>query len=211
MPSTNATTVPGGAAAVARRYRRLERPVSGGVALLVGVVVAAAFLSLSFVNATVVAAVVLVVARVPVFRSDGRAELTTDADSETVRADFVGAMPPPLALQWGVADEVRATEDGAVYDLSYLFGLRSVTVAVETEANGEDVELAVTAAGRPWATYTASIADRDGETAVTVEWSSDRRFGLRRLPQWAVARRYRETVLTAQGYTVVERRANLGV
>jgi hypothetical protein len=42
----------------------------------------------------------------------------------------------------------------------------------------------------PWATYAVSIHERDTETVVDVEWSSDRRFALRRLPQWLVAKRY---------------------
>ena len=125
-----------------------------------------------------------------------------------------------LTYQWAVADEVRRTEVGAVYEISYLFGLRSIDLAVEARqepsgmgesAGDADLELVLTTAGRPWATYAVSVDERDEETAVDVEFASDRRFGLRRLPQWLVARRYREEVLAAQGYDVVERDVGLSV
>jgi hypothetical protein len=54
------------------------------------------------------------------------------------------------------------------------------------------LEIVVTAGGRPWATYVVSIDERGGETVVDVALASDRRFGLRRLPQWLLARRYRD-------------------
>jgi hypothetical protein len=208
MPSD--VSVPPAAASVAERYRRIERPTSGGVALLAGVAVAAAFVRLSIVPAVAVAVVVLAVARVPLLRSDGHARLRTDAALDAVRADFEGLCPPPLALQWGVADAVRPTENGATYEVSYLFGLRSVDIDVDVRPADDDVELVVTADGRPWATYSAAFEERDRGTVVTVESASDRRFGLRRLPQFFVAERYVEAALSAQGYTVVERDVSLG-
>lgn len=216
MPSTadaDAVRTPPGAVRVARRYRRVERPVSAAMALLLGAVVAAALLRLRLVPALVVAIVVLAAVRVPVFRSVGSAELSTDADPRAVREAFVGPTPPPLALQWGIADARRSTDDGGVYEIRYLFGLRSVAMTVEcrSPADGDsaDVELVVTVDGRPWGTYAVSIHDRTGSTAVDVDWASDRRFGLRRLPQWLIAERYREAALAAQGYAVVDRDATI--
>jgi hypothetical protein len=157
--------------------------------------------------------VLLALVRLPLFRSSGTTRLVTDAPPEQVRAEFAGATPPVLSFQWGPADSVRETADGAVYEFSYLFGLRSLTMAVTVAEGDTDgpLELAVTAGDRPWATYTVAT-DRSGrETSVDISWDSDRRFGLTRLPQWYLAERYREDALASQGYTVVERDAVLSV
>lgn len=214
MPAPSDVEVPPDAAAVAAQYRRLERPVSGAVAVLVALIVVAAVLWLPFLQAVVVAVVTLAAVRVPVLRSNGSARLATDEDPGTVRADFEGPTPPLLALQWGIADAVRRTDGGAAYEIASLFGLRSTHLAVETnapQADGRSLELVVTANGRPWGTYTVSIGGADGGTAVKTELRSNRRFGLRRLPQWLVAERYRVAALAAQGYTVVERDVGLSV
>lgn len=201
--------VPDPAVAVARRYQRLERPISSGIALLAGLTAAVAILTLPLVTGLGVTLGVFAALRVPVLRSGGTVRLVSDAGAEAVRADFVGPTPPLLAFQWAVADTVATTADGAQYELSYLFGLRSVTMRSEVTvdpADGEyadaDLVLSLTAAGRPWGTYSITIDDRDGETVVEAEWRSDRRFGLRSLPQVLVASRYRRAVLAAQGYTV---------
>lgn len=142
--------------------------------------------------------------------------MVTDADPGTVRADFAGATPPVLAFQWGIADDVRRSGDGGVDEISYLLGLRSTRVATEVRSRPSDdvepvdqFELLVTTGGEPWGTYAVSVDGRDGRTVVDIEVSSDRRFGLRRLPQWLIAERYREEALGVQGYTVVERDVNL--
>ncbi|MFB6168548.1 MAG: hypothetical protein ABEJ43_06845 [Haloferacaceae archaeon] len=210
MPSTatdpTPVDVPPDAAAVARRYLRLERPATAAVTLLAAVAGAAAVLSLALAPALAVVVGIVAALRAPLFRKRGSATLRTDADAETVRADFEGATPPPLAIQWGVADAVSRTDDGARYEVSYLFGLQSQTLAVErARPSNADVELVVTADEEPWATYTATVAEQDGETRVSVAWVSDRRFGLRRLPQELVARRYRDAALAAQGYEVEAR------
>jgi hypothetical protein len=201
--------VPDDVRAVARRYVRVERPLTAGVVLLAAAVGGGAFLVLALVPALAVAAGVVVALRLPVVQSQGRAVLRTDADAGTARADFAGPTPPSLALQWGLADEVVPTDDGARYEVSYLLGLRSQTLTVETRETADGLELVVTADGQPWAVYTVAVEDGD-DTRATVAWRSDRRFGLRRLPQWLVARRYREAALAAQGYETVERDAHLG-
>lgn len=210
--SDETVTVPEPVAAIVRRYRRVERPLSAAVALLAGLAGAGALVVLPLGQAVVVAAVVLVGLRAPVVRRTGRLELTTDIPPEAVWVDFGSATPPVLAFQWGVADTVRPTGDGGRYEFTYLFGLRSLRMETELregEADGT-YELVVTAASRPWATYTVSARTEGERTAVDVELASDRRFGLRRLPQWVVAERYREAALEAQGYTVRSRESSLG-
>jgi len=64
---------------------------------------------------------------------------------------------------------------------------------------------------KPWATYTARISDDDDHTTIDVEYTSDRRFGLRRVPQQLLAKRFRDAAIMAQGYTVVERDAHFGL
>lgn len=205
------TTVdpPGNAVAVAERYARVERPVTVGVAVAIGVLGGGAVIALPLLWGLAVALGLLAVARVPVFQSGGRTRLRTGADPATVRETFVGPTPPPLALQWGVADEVRVDGEDAVYDVSYLFGLRSVEMRVDAEAVDDRVELTVTTDGQNWGTYTAQIEPTTDGTEITVAVDSDRKFGLRRLPQHLVARRYRDAAIEAQGYEVVERSFSL--
>lgn len=118
-----------------------------------------------------------------------------------------------LPFQWGIADGVAVTADGTRYDVSYLFGLRSVTMATAVQSidTGADMdadttlELTATANGKPWATYTIALHERDDETIVDIAWTADRRIGLRRLPQRLIADRYYPAALTAQGYRVFNR------
>lgn len=139
--------------------QRRDRSAGGGLAVLAILVVATALLTLPLLQALLVAGCVVLALRLPVFRSRGTATLSTKADPDTVRADFESAVPPTLALQWGVADAIELTDEG--------------------------------------------------ETTVGVEWRSERRFGLRRLPQWFAAEHFRESALEAQDYRVVERDARL--
>ena len=63
----------------------------------------------------------------------------------------------------------------------------------------------------PRATYTATVRDAADHTIVDVEFTSTRRFGLRRVPQRLLAERYRDAALVAQGYTVVAREGHFGL
>jgi hypothetical protein len=202
--------IPAAVADLAARYRRVERPLSGGLALLVGLLGAGALVVLPLGQGVVVAAVVLVAARAPVLRRTGRLVLATDIPPEAVEIDLRSATPPVLPFQWGVADSVRRTADGGRYEFVYLFGLRSVTMETAVADTDERLELTVTGADRPWATYTVTTREDGDRTLVEVELASDRRFGLRRVPQWLVAERYREAALEAQGYSVVEREGSVG-
>lgn len=214
MPSaSDVVDVPSEPTAVAQRYHRLERLVSGVVALLVAGVVVSAMVVLPLVSGLAVALAAVALVRVPVFRSDGRVRLVSDATPAAVRADFESPTPPLLAFQWGIADSVRPRSDGAAYEFSYLFGRRSIRMQLERSSSvaGGDLELTVTESGTPWATYLVTIQEDEAGTVVDVEWTSGRRFGLRRLPQWFVAERYRPEALTAQGYRVVDRDASLSL
>ncbi|WP_273836920.1 hypothetical protein [Halococcus sp. PRR34] len=205
-------SVPPEAAAVATRYKRLERPISGVLALLIGAAVVLAVTNLQLVVGLGVAVGLLVAFRLPIFKSKGTAVLETDGDVESVQREFTSATPPVLPFQWGIADSVDWNGDDVMYDISYLFGLRSASMAVDI-ASGEKsddkgvspIELRIQAEGKPWATYKVSIHEQDGMTRVAIEWTSDRRFGLRRLPQRLIAERYHADALSAQGYTTIER------
>jgi hypothetical protein len=86
MPSgTNEVNRHSEAVDVPRRYQRLERPLSYAVALLVGLVVGAAFLLFSLIEAVLVVLAVGVLVRVPVVRPSGAARLVTAADPDTKR------------------------------------------------------------------------------------------------------------------------------
>ena len=216
MPSNPDVERPRGARTVAERYRRYERPLSALVAVAVVVTFLATYLATSLVPAVGVFAGLLALVSVPIFRLRGTVRLETDADADAVVDAFTGPTPPVLAFQWGIADAVVVDDEAVTYRVSYLFGLRSVEVTVRARANstperGRTVELTVTAEGDPWSTYTVHVTSHDSRTAVEYEYVSDRRFGLRRLPQRLVAGRYRDEALAAQGYTVVERDSRYGV
>lgn len=103
-----------------------------------------------------------------------------------------------------------------MYHLSYLFGLRSVTVGVESEriSSNDDtqvIELRVTPNQKPWSTYTVRVSRRNDRTVVEHDYASARRFGLRRIPQRVVAARFRDAALEAQGYTVDDRAERIGL
>lgn len=214
MPSPTGGDRRESAVAVAQRYLGRERPLSALVAVVVVSVFFGTYLATSLLPAVAVGAALVVVVRAPVLRPHGTVRLRSDDDPKTVREAFTGPTPPVLAFQWGIADEV-ASEDGATtYTVSYLFGLRSVDFTVRTRTGtttdgAGQVELDVTTNGQQWATYTATIREDGDQTVVDVEYNSGRRFGLRRLPQQLVARRYRDEALEAQGYAVVERDSQL--
>jgi len=216
MPSTDTIERPQEALSVAKRYLRRERLVSALVVTLVVSLFLGTYVTTSLFPAVIVAAVLVVVARAPILRSTGTVQLRTDDGPVAVLDALTGPTPPVLALQWGVADEVT-TEDGVpTYPTSYFFGLRSakptIRTQLETTPNGEHrVEIAITVNDNPWATYIATISEVDDQTIVDVEYTSKRRFGLRRVPQQLLAERYRDAAFMAQGYTVVERDAHFGL
>ncbi|ESS07310.1 MAG: hypothetical protein A07HB70_00584 [uncultured archaeon A07HB70] len=209
MPSTRTVDRPEEAVAVAKRYLRRERPLSALVVVFAVVVFLGTFISTSLVPAAVVGALLTLLVRVPIIKPRGTARLRTDEDAESVVESFAGPTPPILVFQWGIADEV-ITEGGTVtYRLSYLFGLRSVEVTVDTRTTrtpdgDRRIELELTVGDQPWSTYVVTVSTRDDHTAVEYEYTADRRFGLRRLPQRLVARRYRAEALEAQGYVFIE-------
>ena len=215
MPSIDDPGRPRGTRTVAERYRRYERPLSALVVTVVMLAFLATFLATSLVPAVAVAAVLLVAVRAPLFETRGTVRLETDASPEAVVDAFTGPTPPVLVFQWGIADTVSADDDAVTYEVSYLFGLRSVEVTVHARTAAVDgertVDLDVTADGEPWSTYAVRVAREGGRTAVTYDYEADRRFGLRRLPQRFVARRYRDAALEAQGYEVVDRDSRVEV
>jgi len=216
MPSTRTVERSSDALRVANRYLRYERPLSALLSVLVATAFLVTYAATSLAAGVVVGAVLLLVVRVPIIQSRGVVRLETDDDAGAVVDSFAGPTPPMLVFQWGIADEVTTDGNGTTYHISYLFGRRSVAMTVETRvetrADGERVvEITTAVDGRPWATYTAAVSGGEDGTTVEYEYAADRRFGLRRLPQRIVARRYRDEALGAQGYAVVEREERYGI
>jgi len=216
MPSTRPVDRPQEALAIAKRYLRCERPLSALVVVLAVVGFLGTFVATSLVPAVVVGVLLTVVARAPIIESRGTVRLRTDEVAESVVDSFTGPIPPILVFQWGIADEIHTGDETVTYRLSYLFGLRSVEVTVDTRTDrtpdgGRRIELELTVGGQPWSTYVVTVDTRDDGTVVEYEYTADRRFGLRRIPQRIVAKRYRDEALEAQGYVVVERDEQYGV
>jgi hypothetical protein len=179
------------------------------IILVVGVFLGT-YLATSLVPAVLVGAGLVVVTRTPLVQPHGNARLRTDEQPEAVVESFTGPTPPVLVFQWGIADEVIADGGPATYRLTYLFGLRSVEVTVDTRTvhvpdSEHQIELEITVGGQPWSTYVATVDTENGQTIVEYEYTTDRRFGLRRFPQRYVASRYRDKAPGAQGYVVVGR------
>jgi len=210
MPSAQESERCQAARTVAKRYLRRERLLSVLLAGLVVVAFLGTFLATSLVPALVVGALLIVIMRAPIIQTQGTVRLRTDDDVATAVEAFSGPTPPVLALQWGIADEITTKDGVSIYQISYLLGLRSVEMTVHTQTTttprGEHhVEFDITVNDRPWATYTATISQQNGQTVINCEYTANRRFGLRRLPQRIVADRYRDQSLAVQGYTVVTR------
>lgn len=88
------------ATAVAQRYHRLERAISGFMAHLIGGIGGAAILFLPLITGLLVALVVVAEFRTPLFRSSGTTKLASNADPAAVIADFENTTPPVLVFQW---------------------------------------------------------------------------------------------------------------
>ncbi|WP_318566947.1 hypothetical protein [Salinigranum marinum] len=216
MPSTRTVDRPREAHAAAQRYLRRERPLSALIVVLAVAGFLGTFVATSLAPAVAVGGLLIVVARAPIIESRGTVRLRTDEDAESVAESFTGPTPPILVFQWGIADGILTGDGTVTYRLSYLFGLRSAEVTVETRTDrtpddGRRIELEVTVDGQPWSTYVVTVDTRDDGTVVEYEYTADRRFGLRRVPQRIVANRYRDEALEAQGYAVVERNEQYGV
>ncbi len=215
MSSTASVDRPSQAVTVAQQYYRRARPLTYLIAVVVVGVVGVGFFILSFWPWLLLAGVTLLVIRLPIYSTSGHHRLTTTKAVDTVRAEFTGPTPPMLAFQWGLTNNIEPTDNGGRYTIPYLGGVRSVEMVVEShptsDQNNADYELVVTAGGSPWGTYYIDIqqADDDTQTIVDIRAQSARRFGLRRLPQWLVARAYRTRALHAQGYEIIERETNL--
>jgi len=216
MPSTRTVDRPQEAFAIAKRYLRRERPLSALIVVFAVVGFLGTFVATSLVPAVIVGVLLIVGVRAPIIESRGIVRLRTDEDAESVTESFTGPTPPILVFQWGIADEILTGDGTVTYRLSYLFGLRSVEMTVDTRTDrtpdgGRRIELEITVGGQPWSTYVVTVDARDDETIVEYEYTADRRFGLQRLPQRIVAKRYRDEALEAQGYAPIERDEQYGV
>ena len=201
--------------AVAERYLRVERLASNSFAVLAVAVFLGTGLLTSLLPAVVVGLLLVGVARAPVLQTSRTVRLRTDNGPDAVVDALTGPTPPVVPLQWGIADGVDADGDAVTYRTSFLFGLRIATVTVRTRTGtapdgSRRVELELEMNGDPWESYTVDVSGGDGRTDVDFEYASDRRFGLRRLPQVLITGRYRDEALAAQGYTVVERKREVG-
>ncbi len=212
MPS--ATVPPEELLAVIDQYRSRQRLVTGLLVGLVFIPFLAVYAWQGLLPAAVVAIGMIVLLRAPILRPRGTARIRTADDPETVADVFTGPRPPLLAFQWGLAD-VITTDKGTTYTFTDLFGRRQTEMTVNAQRTSLKegqirIDLSVTADGAPWGTYTVTIGADGEQTTVTIEYTADRRFGLRRLPQQVLMRRYQPDALAAQGYTILERDAHFG-
>jgi hypothetical protein len=210
VPDNQHVDPPEAATTVAEQYLRRERPASALVSVVVVAVFLGTFYATSLLPAIAVGVGLLVLVRAPIIRLEGTARLRSDDPVSAVAAAFSGPTPPVLPFQWGITDEITTDGTTATYHISYLFGVRTVEMTVQTDTTIRDdgvreVRLEVAANGAPWSTYTVTIDRHDDRTIIEYTYVSNRRIGLRRLPQRRIAKRYRDSALRAQGYTVLDR------
>lgn len=187
------------------RYRRTERLIRAGlVVALTAVTVAIAVLADLLVAGGAFLAL-LVGLRAPLLRPGGTTVAVTDAAPEAVRDAVAGPYPPMLALVWGRAEEVAATPTGGRCEWSLLGGLRSATVTWDAEPADGGRQVTYRVDGTPVATYDVTVSRDAGETVVEIDAGYARRVGLRVLPSFLAATRYRDAVWAAQGYELRER------
>lgn len=222
MPSNSneseTVAVPSAVQTAARRYWRRTLALRGLLGVGYFGVSVAILLTLPYVPALAVIAVLLGTFAVPVFKNRGTIELTTHRSPDVVADDFT-RVPPVLGFQAALADNIRLTDVGTEYELSSALGLRSTTMRVETERvadRGEPetdvaINVVVTVGDEPWGQYQITANERDGDTAVTIRMVPDRRFGVRRLPDFVFGRRYRSHLFAGQGYTLVADDTSLSV
>jgi hypothetical protein len=194
-------------------YQRRERALSALVAGTVIAVFVGTYIVTALIPAVLVGVALLGVTRAPVLQPQGNTRLETSETVSTVADAFADSKPPILVFQWGIADDITTEETATTYHFSYLFGQQSTSMTVDTQtetSNGtRTVELEITQGDQPWGTYTVTIFEQNGRTIAEYEYTSNRRFGLRYLPQRLLSQRYRTTALEQQGYTVLEREDGL--
>ena len=207
--TTDNTDLPTAVHSAASRYWRRTLALRGVLGVGYSVITVVLVFTLPYILSLPTLVVLIGTLVAPVHKTGGVIELTTDRDADAVRDDFTTGIPPILGFQAALADDIRPAETGAEYDLSSVLGLRSKTMRVEaarvadTGDSDAPIELTVTVGGDPWGRYQVTIAERDDETAVTITINPDRRFGVRRLPDFIFGRRYRRHLFEPQGYTLV--------
>ena len=149
-------------APILRQYRRRERPLSWLVALSVGAVCVGIYAVISLVPAVTVGILAIMTLRVPLWRSSGTVALHTDHAPDRVVESFAGPRPPVLAFQWGLADTVEIDRDTLCYEISYLFGLRTVEVVRNSRVHGGP---AIRSAARPPAAPRSAVPRRGARCA----------------------------------------------
>jgi hypothetical protein len=93
----------------------------------------------------------------------------------------------------------------------------SGTVRLQTDDNPEAVLRRFTDPPPPILAFQWNVAGRgtiegtDDGSIIDVAYTFDRRFGLRRVPQQTLGEQYRDTVLDAQGFTIVGREIHVGI
>ena len=187
------------------RYRRTERLIRAGIIVGLTAVTVALALGADLLVAGVGFLAALVALRAPLLNPEGTTVAVTASDPDAVRDAVAGPYPPMLALVWGRSDEVAATTTGGRCEWSLLGGLRSATVTWEAEPTDGGQLVTYHVDGTPVATYDVVVTRENGETVVEIDAGYARRVGLRVLPSFLAATRYRDAVWAAQGYELRER------
>ncbi|ERG96028.1 hypothetical protein [Haloquadratum walsbyi] len=211
MSDTQSLGRSGKASMVVTQYYRRSRVLTYLVGITVVGSVGASFALLSFYEWLLCGITVFVIFQSPVFTTDGHIALVTNKAPEAVSKEFQSPMPPILPFHWGLADQIEATDDGGHYVIRYLLGLQSIEMTVKCQPapnDPADVKLIVTVGDSSWGNYhvnidTTDTTDNYMQTTVDITVETNRRFGLRRLPQQLIADKYRPTALEAQGYDIV--------
>lgn len=213
MPSTEQIDRQEAVNGLVRRYLIAERSLRVALISIILFIFFAIYVRTSIFLSVIVAAGMVVCIRLPIIKPRGTVQLETDLNADTVAASFSGDMPPMLAFQWGLADEIYSEGTVTKYKISYLFGTQTVEMAINTRAivtpeQAYQVEIDVSGEEKPWAQY--QVVTRQGAERRVIEYKYEaaRRFSVLRLFQRIIANRYRDDVLAVQGYTLRNRQDN---
>lgn len=119
MPSTDSERSQK-AVDVAQQYLRRERPLNAFVVVLAVSVFLGTYLVTALGPAVLVAAILIIGVRFPIFQSNGMFRLRTSNDLDTVIDEFSGSVPPVLGLQWGMADKCSNSRDSERETLTWI-------------------------------------------------------------------------------------------
>lgn len=151
----------------------------------------------------------------PIFTVEEELQIVTDRSSEDIRERFKNGEHPIAAWSAALADDtdIEVPENGVAYEISTLFGLRTVTVSYETEqqSNG-DLLVRTRRNGSESVRNTVSIEAADeGETKLTMAGGPVDRKHILWLLKMVARGRCVQALFRTLGYEITDGSMDIGL